>query len=130
MTADRFSVSFASQLGAAMREAADRYGVPISSWLADAAAAKLRSDALRQLIDEWEREDGSVTPAELRRARLELGIPAVDDGAATQGAPPPGDHLGAVPVTQDAMVGITDPRRRSPTVDEPDRSRRGRAHRR
>lgn len=102
MTADRFSVSFAPELGAAMREAADRDGVPVSSWLADAAAAKLRSDALQQLIAEWEREDGPVTPAELRRARLELGIPAVDDGAAnraTQGAPPPGDHRGAVPVT-------------------------------
>ena len=46
----------------------------VSSWLAGAAAAKLRADALRELLDTWEAEHGALTPDEIRRADAELGL--------------------------------------------------------
>ncbi|MGH3905064.1 MAG: hypothetical protein ACRDTE_12855 [Pseudonocardiaceae bacterium] len=36
--------------------------------LAEEAAAKLRAEALEQFLDEWEREHGPLTTAELERA--------------------------------------------------------------
>ena len=45
-----------------------------SSWLAQAAAARLRADALREFLDTWETEQGTLTPDELVRAEAELGL--------------------------------------------------------
>jgi hypothetical protein len=39
-----------------------------SSWLADAARQKLRADGLLRAVEEWEREHGGLTAAELRAA--------------------------------------------------------------
>ena len=41
--------------------------------IANAPAAGLRADALRQFLDEWEAENGALTTDELRRAEGELG---------------------------------------------------------
>lgn len=40
-------------------------GLTLSSWLADAAADRLRLKALRQLVDDWEAEHGAISTAEL-----------------------------------------------------------------
>jgi hypothetical protein len=68
----KLSVSFDPELGDAVRDAADRAGQRLSSWLAEAAAAKLRADALADFLASWEAEHGSLTPEELAAAADEL----------------------------------------------------------
>lgn len=68
------SVLFERALGDRIRTAARRSGMGVSSWLAGAAAAKLRADALRELLDTWEAEHGALTPDEIRRGEAELGL--------------------------------------------------------
>jgi hypothetical protein len=77
---DKMSISFEADLGESVREAARRAGTGLSSWLADAAAAKLRAEALAGFLDEWEREHGPLTADELAAAEHELGLRA-DDAA-------------------------------------------------
>ena len=74
------SVSFARALGDRIRSAARRSGTGVSSWLA--GAARLRADALREFLDEWEAEHGAPTTDELRRAEAELDLPTTGTGAA------------------------------------------------
>lgn len=78
---DKMSISLEADLGEAVREAARNAGEGLSSWLAEAAAAKLRAEALEQFLDEWEREHGPLTAAELERAERELGLGAADPAA-------------------------------------------------
>lgn len=75
MKVDKLSVSFDPDLGDAVRAAARRRGGGLSRWLADAAAAKLRAEALAELLDDWETEHGALTAAELRQAAIELALP-------------------------------------------------------
>ena len=75
MKVDKMSVSFEATLGDEIRRAAREGGVGLSSWMAEAAARKLRADALREFLDEWEAEYGAFTPDELARAEAELGLP-------------------------------------------------------
>src|SRR6185437_5431893 len=49
-------------------------GQPVSSWLAEAAAGKLRAEALAEFLDRWEAEHGGLTAEELARAERELGV--------------------------------------------------------
>ena len=74
MTVDRMSISLDAALGGAVREAARRADQSLSSWLAEAAAAKLQGESLRDLLDAWESEQGELTPEEIARARAELGL--------------------------------------------------------
>jgi len=46
----------------------------VSSWLAEAAAGKLRAEALAEFLDGWEAEHGGLTAEELARAERELGV--------------------------------------------------------
>lgn len=84
MKVDKFSVSFDPDLGDAVRAAARHGGGSMSRWLADAAAAKLRAEALADFLDAWEAEHGSLTAAELSKAANELALPkpASAEGAA------------------------------------------------
>lgn len=75
MKVDKLSVSFDPDLGDAVREAARRSGRGLSGWLAEAAAARLRAEALTEFLDDWEREHGGLTPEELARAMAEMGPP-------------------------------------------------------
>ena len=59
----------------------DRAGSPLSSWLAEAAASKLRAEALAEFLDGWEAEHGVLTVEELARAERELGTAGSDSGA-------------------------------------------------
>jgi hypothetical protein len=75
---DKLSVSFDPELGDAVRSAAAQAGKPLSSWLAEAAASKLRAEALAEFLAGWEAEHGVLTPEEIARAERELGVPASD----------------------------------------------------
>lgn len=75
MKVDKLSVSFDPDLGDAVRVAAKRSGRGLSAWLAEAAAARLRAEALAEFLDGWEAEHGELTADELARATAELGLP-------------------------------------------------------
>lgn len=81
MKVDKLSVSFAPDLGDAVRDAARRGGSSLSAWLADAAAAKLRAQALADYLEEWETQHGELTPAELAKAAADLQLPALSAAA-------------------------------------------------
>ena len=68
------SISLAAELGDEVRKAARKAGTGLSTWLAEAAAAKLRTEALQEFLDAWEREQGPLTAGELARAERELGF--------------------------------------------------------
>lgn len=70
------SVSIDPVLGDDIRAAAERAGLSVSAWLAQAAAARLRWEALTEFLSDWQSEHGAITPAELAKARAELGHPA------------------------------------------------------
>jgi hypothetical protein len=76
MRVDKMSISFDVRLGDDVRHAAEKAGKPLSTWLAEAAAAKLRSEALADFLDDWEAEHGALTEAELAEASRKLGLPA------------------------------------------------------
>lgn len=78
MKVDKMSVSFDAELGDAVRVAAAQAGKGLSAWLAEAAASKLRADALTDFLGEWEAEHGALTLAELAGAERELGFRAGD----------------------------------------------------
>ena len=75
------SISFDAELGDAVRAAAAETGKPLSSWLAEAAASKLRAEALARFLDEWQAEHGVLTAAEIARAEQELGLRTADTAA-------------------------------------------------
>jgi hypothetical protein len=75
MKVDKLSVSFEAELGDAVRAAAKRSGTGISGWLAQAAAARLRAEALSEFLDAWEAEHGPLTVDELAAAAAQLGSP-------------------------------------------------------
>lgn len=72
---DKLSVSFDPDLGDAVRAAARRSGRGLSGWLAEAAAARLRAEALADFLDQWEADHGELTAEELATAHAELGVP-------------------------------------------------------
>jgi hypothetical protein len=78
---DKMSVSFDPDLGDAVRSAAAQAGKPLSAWLAEAAASKLRAEALAEFLTSWEAEHGSLTAEEIARAEQELGMHTGDTGA-------------------------------------------------
>ena len=75
------SVSFDAELGDAVRSAAAQAGKPLSSWLAEAAASKLRAEALAEFLAGWEAEHGALTAEEIAQAERELGVRAGDTAA-------------------------------------------------
>jgi hypothetical protein len=81
MKVDKLSISFEPELGDAVRAAAAQAGKPVSSWLAEAAASKLRADALTEFLAGWETEHGVLTAEEIARAEAELGLAASDTAA-------------------------------------------------
>jgi hypothetical protein len=78
---DKISVSFEAELGDAIRAAAAQAGKPVSSWLAEAAASKLRAEALAEFLTEWQSDHGVITAEELARAETELGLGAASSAA-------------------------------------------------
>jgi hypothetical protein len=81
MKVDKLSISFEPELGDAVRLAAAQAGKPVSSWLADAAASKLRAEALAEFLASWQAGHGTLTAGEIARAERELGLGAGDTAA-------------------------------------------------
>ena len=71
------SISLLPDLSAAIDRAAEAEGVSVSAWIAATAAHRLRLEAGRRGIADWERENGPLSPDELAaglaRARALLG---------------------------------------------------------
>ncbi len=59
------SISLPSDLADAIDQAATAEGTTVSAWIANTAAHRLRIDAGRQGVAEWERQQGALTPDEL-----------------------------------------------------------------
>lgn len=59
------SISLPSDLADAIGQAATAEGTTVSAWIAETAAHRLRIDAGRQGVAEWERQHGTLTPDEL-----------------------------------------------------------------
>jgi hypothetical protein len=78
---DKLSISFDPELGDAVRSAAAQAGQPVSSWLAEAAASKLRAEALAEFLASWEAEHGALTAEEIARAEREMALAAGDAAA-------------------------------------------------
>lgn len=70
---DRLSVTMPPEIGAAVREAAARQGTSVSTWLASAAAQRLRNELLSAALDRWEAEEGPFSDEELDAAVAALG---------------------------------------------------------
>lgn len=65
MAAEKYSASMDDVLLADARAEAEAEGLTLSSWLADAAAHRLRLKGLHHLVDAWEAEHGAISVAEL-----------------------------------------------------------------
>jgi hypothetical protein len=63
------SISLPSDLADAIDQAATAEGTTVSAWIADTAARRLRIDAGRHGVAEWERQHGALTPEGPARAR-------------------------------------------------------------
>jgi Arc/MetJ-type ribon-helix-helix transcriptional regulator len=79
---EKRSVSLPPELARAVEDAARAEGTTFSAWLAQTAAHRLKLEAGRQALAEWERENGALTEAELAegraRARSSLGRSSAD----------------------------------------------------
>lgn len=65
MSAEKLSISFDDALAKTVRQAAAAEGMSISSWLADAAAAKARQRRLRDALDAFAVEHGRIEDEEI-----------------------------------------------------------------
>jgi len=68
------SISLEPELAEEVREAASTAGESLSGWLAAAARARLRREALESFLDDWESRSGALTVEELAQAEKELGL--------------------------------------------------------
>ncbi len=68
MQVDRLSITMDPDLGQAVRAAAARARVSVSSWLTSAAVDRIRNELLGAALDEWEAEDGPFSDSELDAA--------------------------------------------------------------
>jgi predicted transcriptional regulator len=79
---EKRSISLPPELARAVDDAARAEGTTFSAWLAQTAAHRLKLEAGRRAIAEWELENGPLTPEELAsgraRARALLGRDARD----------------------------------------------------
>lgn len=76
MSVRRLSISVPPEVEESIKAAADRAGVPVSAWLAQAAREKAATEAViaegRRAIREYEAESGSLPEEARRRARRAL----------------------------------------------------------
>jgi len=67
MGAEKLSISLDSELAATVRTAANEQGVSLSTWLAEAAAARVRQHRLREALDALAAEIGGLDADEVDR---------------------------------------------------------------
>jgi hypothetical protein len=71
MPATKFAVSFAPELYESMQAAAREDGASVSQWVADAVARRLRQRALQESLEDWQKEYGPITEADMDAVRHE-----------------------------------------------------------
>ncbi|MGH9072038.1 MAG: hypothetical protein ACRDX8_12955 [Acidimicrobiales bacterium] len=91
---DRLSVTMPPHVGGAVRDAATRAGVSVSSWITAAASQRLRNELLGAALHAWEAEAGPLSPQELAGAAQALSSAAQDLSSAAQ-APASAAHSAA-----------------------------------
>jgi hypothetical protein len=67
----KLSVSFDLDLGRAIKMSAERRAQSVSAWLAEAARARLRREALADVVTAWEKQFGALGDEELKGAEAE-----------------------------------------------------------
>lgn len=72
MNVDRLSITMDPALGAAARKAAKRAKLSVSAWIAEATADRLRHEALKEALIQWQSDDGVFTESELAAAAKAL----------------------------------------------------------
>ena len=72
MSVERLTVSLDSELADAVRVAANADALNVSAWIAQAASRELASRGLREVLADWEAENGPFTDLELATARKRL----------------------------------------------------------
>jgi hypothetical protein len=65
---EKLSVSFDQDLGRAIKTSADLRSESVSAWLAEAARARLRREALADAVTAWEKQFGPLGDRELGEA--------------------------------------------------------------
>jgi len=65
MSAEKLSISLDSELAAAVRAAAEDERVTVSTWLSRAAQARVRRLHLREALDAFASEHGSLSDGEI-----------------------------------------------------------------
>src|SRR5258708_38751742 len=69
---EKRSVSLPPDLARAVEQAAKAEGTTFSAWLAQTAAQRLKLEAGRQAIAEWDRENGPLPATELAEGRTRV----------------------------------------------------------
>ena len=69
MAVEKLSVSFEQVLARRTREAAEATGQSLSAYVAAAVEQRLKLEAARELLVEWEAEHGPITDSERERIR-------------------------------------------------------------
>ena len=104
MTVEKLSVSLPDIVAARARRAAERAGVPLSTWLAEAAEAAADLAEARCAADEYAARFGEPDPDELAQIRAQLADVGV-------GKPEPPEEIAARRAVLARLLGLTDERR-------------------
>jgi hypothetical protein len=89
MAVVKLSVSLPAEVATKARQAAERTGQPLSTWLAEAARKAAELDAAQAAVEEYQAVYGTPTRAEMIEAHIRLleagvGLPETPDEQATR----------------------------------------------
>ena len=104
MTVEKLSVSLPDIVAARARRAAERAGVPLSTWLAAAAEAAADLAEARSAAEEYAARFGEPDLDELAQIRVQLADVGV-------GKPESPDEIAARRAVLARLLGLTDERR-------------------
>jgi predicted transcriptional regulator len=79
MVTRKVTVTLPEDVVAALTAAAEADGVPVSRMVSRAVETELQQRLAREVIAEWQRENGAFTPEET--ARVDAAVAAADEAA-------------------------------------------------
>lgn len=104
MAVEKLSVSLPDVVAGRARRAAERAGMPLSTWLAEAAEAAADLAEARAAVDEYVARFGEPDPEELAEIRAKLAEAGVFQ-------PVPPEETAANRAALARLLGLTDDRR-------------------
>jgi len=104
MAVEKLSVSLPDVVAARARRAAERAGVPLSAWLAEAAEAAADLAEAQAAAQDYAASFGEPDPAELEQIRAQLAEAGV-------GAPEPQEDAAARAAALARLLGLPNERR-------------------